>query len=289
MSPFYQSPLLLGADVVVHSLSKYVNGHSDVIMGGLILPAHHAPLLQKLRLHQKSYGAVPSPHDCWMVQRGAKTLHLRMKAHGINALKLAQMLERSPWVENVIYPGLPSHPRKAIVHRQLSPHARRFVDALQDECGDQGGFPCGGVLSFRIRGGAAEANAFVTKTRLFVLAESLGGVESLVGLPAQMTHASLSEADRAALGIGPNLIRLSAGVEETADLVKDVEQALEAAVSGVKQEFVHVPFSDSSPSPLPSTPDKLPPTSRTTQPLSWWEVFLVTLSQWYALIMKCFC
>ncbi|KAI9461342.1 Cys/Met metabolism PLP-dependent enzyme-domain-containing protein [Boletus coccyginus] len=232
LSPFYQSPLLLGADVVTHSLTKYINGHSDVVMGAAILPAHHAPLVQKLLFLQNAHGAIPSAYDCWLAQRGAKTLHLRMKAHGINALKVAQALERSPLVEEVIYPGLASHPRNSIAYRQLAPHAKRFVDTLQDEQGDDGGFPYGGMVSFRIRGGASEASKFLTATRLFTLAESLGGVESLAELPAQMTHVGIPEAERAVLGIGENLIRLSVGVEETEDLVRDVEQALEVAVGG---------------------------------------------------------
>lgn len=151
-----------------------------------------------------------------------------MKAHGINALMVAQALERSPLVEDVIYPGLASHPKNMLAYRQVSPNARAFVDTMQEE--GEGGFPYGGMVSFRIRGGASEANAFLTATRLFSLAESLGGVESLAEAPAQMTHASIPEAERAMLGIGDNLIRLSVGVEEAEDLVRDVEQALEAAV-----------------------------------------------------------
>lgn len=201
-------------------------------MGALILPAHHVPLVQKLRFLQNAHGAIPSPYDCWLVQRGAKTLHLRMKAHGINALRVAQALKRSPFVEEVIYPGLASHPRNATAYRQLAPHAKTFVDAFQGEREGEGGFPYGGMVSFRIRGGAVEANAFLTATRLFTLAESLGGVESLAELPAQMTHGSIPEAERAILGIGDNLIRLSVGVEETEDLVSDVERALEVAVGG---------------------------------------------------------
>ena len=233
LSPFYQSPLLLGADVVTHSLTKYINGHSDVVMGAAILPAHHIQLVEKLRFLQNAHGAIPSPYDCWLAQRGVKTLHLRMKAHGINALRVAQALERSPLVEEVIYPGLASHPRNAIAYRQLAPHAKRFVDALRDGRGDQGGFPYGGMVAFRIRGGASGASKFLTATRLFTLAESLGGVESLAELPAQMTHGGIPEAERAALGIGENLIRLSVGVEDTEDLVRDVEQALEVAVKRV--------------------------------------------------------
>ena len=241
LSPFYQSPLLQGADVVMHSLTKYVNGHSDVVMGALILPPHHSALTDKLRFLQNAIGAVPSPYDCWLAQRGVKTLHLRMKQHGLNALAVAQALQRSPYVEEVVYPGLASHPRNDLAYRSLSPHARKFVDDFLAKSprtvdadgveSDVGGFPYGGMISFRIKGGAAEAERFLTSTRLFALAESLGGVESLAEHPAKMTHGSIPEAERALLGIGDNLIRLSVGVEEVEDLVADVEQALEAAAS----------------------------------------------------------
>jgi len=231
LSPFYSSPLLLGADIVLHSLTKYINGHSDVVMGGLVLPEHHTALADKLRFLQNAIGAVPSAYDCWLTQRGAKTLHLRMKAHGTNALAVAKALEHSPHVEEVIYPGLASHPRNDLAYTSLSPHARRFVDSLTAVDGTtRNGFPYGGMISFRIRGGAKEAEKFLTSARLFTLAESLGGVESLAEHPAQMTHGSIPEAERALLGIGENLIRLSVGVEEVEDLVRDVEQALEAAV-----------------------------------------------------------
>ncbi|KAH7882858.1 Cys/Met metabolism PLP-dependent enzyme-domain-containing protein [Phlebopus sp. FC_14] len=245
LSPFYSSPLLLGADIVVHSLTKYINGHSDVVMGAAILPSHHARLAEKLRFLQNAHGAVPSAYDCWLAQRGAKTLHLRMKAHGINALKVAQALQRSPYVEKVIYPGLASHPRNALAYRSLSLHAQKFVDTLRSvvdadgtSIDSEGGFPYGGMVSFRIRGGAAEANKFLTVTRLFTLAESLGGVESLAELPAQMTHGSIPQAERAVLGIGDNLIRLSVGVEDTEDLVRDVEQALEVALSNAGKQAI---------------------------------------------------
>ncbi|KAI0325791.1 hypothetical protein GY45DRAFT_198805 [Cubamyces sp. BRFM 1775] len=232
LSPFYSSPLLQGADVVMHSLTKYVNGHSDVVMGALVLPAHRAALADKLRFLQNAIGAVPSAYDCWLAQRGAKTLHLRMKAHGANALAVARALQRSPHVEEVIYPGLAGHPRNELAYRSLSPHARAFVDRYVQEHGDAaGGFPYGGMISFRIRGGAQEAETFLTSARLFTLAESLGGVESLAELPAQMTHGSIPPAERALLGIGDNLVRLSVGVEEVEDLIADVEQALEAAAA----------------------------------------------------------
>ncbi|KAF8225679.1 hypothetical protein L208DRAFT_1305437 [Tricholoma matsutake] len=227
LSPFYSSPLLLGADIVLHSLTKYINGHSDVVMGALILPEQHAALADKLRFLQNAIGAVPSPYDCWLAQRGAKTLHLRMKTHGTNALAVAKALERSPHVEEVIYPGLASHPRNDLAYTSLSPHARKFVDSLSTKTDT--GFPYGGMISFRIKGGEAEADKFLTSTRLFSLAESLGGVESLGEHPARMTHGSIPEAERALLGIGGNLVRLSVGVEEEEDLVRDIEQALEIA------------------------------------------------------------
>lgn len=226
----------------MHSLTKYVNGHSDVVMGALILPSHRAELADKLRFLQNAIGAIPSPYDCWLAQRGIKTLHLRMKQHGANALAVAHTLKKSPYVEEVIYPGLASHPRNDLAYRSLSPHARKFVDSYlsnngssrSSESGDytyeEGGFPYGGMISFRILGGAEEAEKFLTSTRLFTLAESLGGVESLAEHPAKMTHGSIPEAERALLGIGENLIRLSVGVEEVEDLVADVEQALVAAV-----------------------------------------------------------
>lgn len=239
LSPFYQSPLLLGADIVVHSVTKYINGHSDVVMGAAILPPHHVRLAEKLRFLQNAHGAVPSPYDSWLAQRGLKTLHLRMKAHGVNALKVAKALQRSPYVEEVLYPGLGSHPRNALAYRSLSPHAKKFVDdlrSIRDEDGvspdSEGGFPYGGMVSFRIRGGAEEADRFLTALRLFTLAESLGGVESLAELPAQMTHGSIPEKERSLLGIGDNLIRLSVGVEEGDDLVRDIEQALQVALRG---------------------------------------------------------
>ncbi|KAL1691535.1 Cys/Met metabolism PLP-dependent enzyme-domain-containing protein [Schizophyllum commune] len=231
LSPFYQSPLLLGADLVMHSITKYINGHSDVVMGCLVLPSgtRHAQLADRLRFLQNAIGAVPSAYDCWLAQRGIKTLHLRMKAHGVNALAVARALQRSPHVEDVIYPGLANHPRNELAYRGLAPHARAFVDANRTE----DGFPYGGMISFRIRGGQREADKFLTTSKLFTLAESLGGVESLAEHPALMTHGSIPEAERAALGISDNFIRLSVGVEETDDLVYDVEQALEAATSGL--------------------------------------------------------
>ncbi|KAI0037162.1 Cys/Met metabolism PLP-dependent enzyme-domain-containing protein [Vararia minispora EC-137] len=234
LSPYYSSPLLQGADIVVHSLTKYVNGHSDVVMGAAVLPAHHAALRDDLAFLQNAIGAVPSAYDSWLAQRGIKTLHLRMREHGRNALAVARALARSPYVEQVIYPGLHSHPRNNLARRSLSPHASRFVDTFLEKEDDErdGSFPYGGMISFRIRGGLDEAMRFLSSTRLFTLAESLGGVESLAELPALMTHGSIPPAERAALGIGENLIRLSVGVEDADDLVRDIEQALKVAVKG---------------------------------------------------------
>jgi len=236
LSPFYSSPLLLGADIVMHSLTKYINGHSDVVMGALILPATHTALAEKLRFLQNAIGAVPSAYDCWLAQRGAKTLHLRMKQHGTNALAVARALESADGVEEVIYPGLPgqttySRAKYELAWRMLSPHARRFVGANEGDAPPVDGFPFSGMISFRIRGGQEAANTFLTTTRLFTLAESLGGVESLAEHPAQMTHGSIPAEDRALLGIGDNLIRLSVGVEEEEDLVDDVLQAVRAATA----------------------------------------------------------
>ncbi len=212
-SPFNQSPMSLGADIVVHSVTKYLSGHCDVVMGVAVMndPALH----QELKFLQNAFGGVPSPFDCFLAHRGLKTLHVRMKRHNENGLRIAQCLEASPLVERVIYPGLPSHPQHALALRQ-----------------QPGG--CGGMVSFCIRSGnLASSNLFLTSLALFTLAESLGGVESLAELPAVMTHASVSPEQRAALGVTDNLIRLSVGLEEAEDLVRDVEQALQKAAASL--------------------------------------------------------
>jgi len=231
MSPFYSSPLLQDADIVLHSLTKYINGHTDVVMGALILPKHHTALYERLAFFQHTAGAIPSAYDSWLAQRGAKTLHLRMKEHGRNALLVARALEKNPYVKEVIYPGLVSHPRYEVARRSLSPHAARFVET-ESEHNPDGSFPYGGMVSFRIRGGLEEAQRFFSAIRVFTLAESLGGVESLAELPALMTHSGIPPAERAILGIGDDLIRLSVGIEEGPDLVWDIEQALREAVEG---------------------------------------------------------
>ncbi|KIK59278.1 hypothetical protein GYMLUDRAFT_676038 [Collybiopsis luxurians FD-317 M1] len=280
-SPFYTSPLLLGADIVLHSLTKYINGHSDVVMGAIILPARHAhspnstPLLERLRFLQNASGAVPSSFDSWLAQRGLKTLHLRMKTHGQNAVEVARALgkpELNEWVEEVIYPGyvpLPRPGNEEIVERargryvlakkNLSPHARRWIDSLpapESAQGQEGDyhpdyppFPYSGMISIRLRSpsrspdSSAEslssesslsdlASDFLSSLHLFTLAESLGGVESLAEVPAQMTHASIPKAEREKLGISDGLVRLSVGVEEGGDLVRDLVDGLQRVFGG---------------------------------------------------------
>ncbi|KAF8903676.1 Cys/Met metabolism PLP-dependent enzyme-domain-containing protein [Gymnopilus junonius] len=214
LSPFYSSPLLLGADIVMHSLTKYVNGHSDVVMGALILPAEHAAFADKLRFLQNAIGSVPSAYDCWLAQRGAKTLHLRMKAHGKNALAVAKALERNPGCSRWLSPVYPVRRRR---RRGRTPWRGRSLHPMPSIPPPAEGFPFSGMISF------------LTSLRLFTLAESLGGVESLAEHPAKMTHGSIPPADRELLGIGDNLVRLSVGVEEEEDLVADVVQAVRAA------------------------------------------------------------
>jgi len=204
MSPYFQQPLALGADVVMHSSTKYLNGHSDVVGG--ILVTNDSGLADEYRFLQNSVGSVPAPLDCFLILRGLKTLHLRMQAHQKNALILAEYLSSHPHVESVIYPGLASHPQHALAKKQMS------------------GF--GGMMCFRAKGGLEFTKSVLSKTRVFTLAESLGGVESLVEHPAIMTHASMPQKIREALGITDNLIRLSVGVEDAQDLVDDINQAL---------------------------------------------------------------
>lgn len=287
MSPYFQSPLLLGADVVLHSITKYINGHSDVVMGALILPEEtpaskpfFGEFLSKLRFLQNAIGAIPSPHDAWLAQRGAKTLYLRMRAHGINALSVAKALERAKergLVRNVTYPGLRSHPRFNITwNSNISAPAKAWITSLKgsmvpglglEELGrgydpELDGIPFGGMVSFRINGAEEETNRFLSKLRLFVLAESLGGVESLVEVPEKMTHGAIPPVERATLGIGPDLIRISVGVEDPEDLVRDLENALGAAVSSsFKVSLVPSSLVSLSPddSPLATRPQSATP------------------------------
>ena len=204
-SPILQRPLALGADIVMHSATKYLNGHSDMV-GGMVVVGDDAELAEQMAFLQNSIGAVQGPFDSFLALRGLKTLHLRMKAHCENALALAQWLETHPAIEKVIYPGLASHPQHGLASRQM-----------------QGG---GGIVSIVLKGGFEAAKAFCERTELFTLAESLGGVESLVNHPAVMTHASIPPARRAQLGISDALVRLSVGVEAVGDLRADLQHAL---------------------------------------------------------------
>lgn len=205
-SPYLQRPLELGADLVLHSSTKYLGGHSDLI-GGAVM-TNDPELYEQLKFIQKSVGAVPSPFDCFLVHRGIKTLAVRMSAHCENARRVAEFLEKHPAVERVYYPGLPSHPGHEIARKQMDDF--------------------GGMVSFEVRGGLAEATKFLQKLKVFTLAESLGGVESLANHPATMTHASIPAEERARRGIRDSLIRLSVGIEHPDDLVEDLRQALGA-------------------------------------------------------------
>lgn len=204
LSPYFQKPLSLGADLVVHSVTKYINGHSDVVGG--VMAMNQTELYENLKFIQNAVGAVPGPMDCFLVMRGLKTLHVRMERHAQNAMEIAHTLEKHPKVERVIYPGLESHPQHAIARQQMT------------------GF--GGMITFFLRGGLKEAQSFLEKVRIFTLAESLGGVESLIEHPAIMTHASIPASTRQELGIHDNLIRISVGIEDLADLKADLLQAL---------------------------------------------------------------
>ncbi|KAF9255512.1 hypothetical protein L218DRAFT_334459 [Marasmius fiardii PR-910] len=234
-SPFYSSPLLLGADIVLHSLTKYINGHTDIVMGALILPARHAAITQHLRYLQNASGAVPSAFDSWLAQRGVKTLDVRMKQHGVNALRIAKALQKLPNVEDVIYPGLDKS-RSPTAWKSLSPHARKWIES-EGLLGDDGSFPYSGMISFTLKKPsphttydehAALASQFLKNLRLFILAESLGGVESLAEAPARMTHASIPLKEREMLGISEGLIRLSIGIEDADDLLDDLKAGLES-------------------------------------------------------------
>jgi cystathionine gamma-lyase len=224
MSPYFQNPLALGADVVMHSMTKYLNGHSDVVMGALILndqemrpprttwrdPTFAAPktLYARLKFLQNAIGAVPGPFDCWLVLRGIKTLAVRMQRHAENAGRIANHLGGHPKVERVLYPGLASHPGHVIARQQMR------------------GF--GGMLTFLLKGDLEDSKRFLSSVKLFTLAESLGGVESLIEHPAIMTHASLPAEQRKEIGILDNLIRVSVGIENADDLIRDLDQALES-------------------------------------------------------------
>ena len=204
-SPYVQRPLELGADVVFHSTTKYINGHSDVIGGALM--TNDIDLYEKYKFHQNAAGGVPGAFDSWLVMRGVKTLAVRMRQHQENALAIAEFLSGHPKVRAVFYPGLPSHPDHALAKRQMN------------------GF--GGMVSFDMKGGLAAVKRTVKRFRVFALAESLGGIESLCCHPATMTHASIPAQIREARGITDSLLRLSVGIEDASDLIADLRDALE--------------------------------------------------------------
>jgi len=205
-TPLFQQPLALGADIVLHSTTKYLNGHSDMV-GGMLVTARD-DLAERIGFLQNSSGAVPGPFDCWLALRGTKTLVLRMRQHDASGRRIAEWLSHHPKVKKVYYPGLPSHPQHDLACRQMK------------------GF--GGMISIEL-GDVERAKRFVQRTRIFALAESLGGVESLIGHPASMTHASVPRDLREKMGLSDSLVRLSVGIEDPEDLVADLDQALKDA------------------------------------------------------------
>ncbi len=206
-SPFFQRPLTLGADVVVHSTTKYLGGHSDVVGGAIV--TNDDRFHESAAFYQNAAGGVPGPFDCWLVLRGIKTLALRMSRHERNAFRVAEFLQSHSFVKSVCYPGLPDHPQHELAARQMEGY--------------------GGMVSFRIVGGREQANAFFKGLRLFSFAESLGGVESLACYPAVMTHGSIPREVREQRGITDDLIRLSVGIEDSEDLIEDLGQGFESA------------------------------------------------------------
>jgi cystathionine gamma-lyase len=204
-TPWIQRPLELDFDLVMHSATKYLNGHSDMV-GGVVVVGDRPELAERLRFLQNAVGAVAGPFDSFLALRGLKTLGLRMERHCANAGALAAFLAGHPKVQSIIYPGLSSYPQHALARRQMSAF--------------------GGIVTAVLKGGLAEARKFLERVSLFALAESLGGVESLIEHPAIMTHASIPAEKRAALGIGDGLVRLSVGIEDQADLIADLDQAL---------------------------------------------------------------
>ncbi|MGD0475270.1 MAG: cystathionine gamma-synthase [Candidatus Velthaea sp.] len=208
-SPYFQSPLVLGADVVVYSTTKYIGGHSDVVGGAAL--TNDAAVFETIKFHQNAVGGVPGPMDAWLTMRGAKTLAIRMREHEKNALAVAAFLEGRDDVAHVYYPGLASHPQHELARRQMR------------------GF--GGMVSFTLRGPDERARELVKLTKLFSLAESLGGVESLISIPASMTHGSIPAAQRRERGITDGLVRLSVGIEGIDDLIADLTQALDATLT----------------------------------------------------------
>lgn len=207
LTPYLQRPLDFGADIVMYSLTKYMNGHSDVIMGAAIV--NDKAIGDKLRFLQNAMGIVPSPIDCYFVNRSLKTLALRMEHHKKSSLIIANWLEKHPKIVEVLHPGLPTHPQHEIAKKQMTGHS--------------------GVFSFKHSGGLKESRKFLSSLKVFTLAESLGGYESLAELPSVMTHASVPALQREELGITDSLVRLSVGLEDTEDLIEDLDQAFKAA------------------------------------------------------------
>jgi len=205
LSPYFQNPLALGINIVLHSTTKYINGHSDVVGGAIVV--NDDELAKRVYFHQNAMGTCQAPHDCFLVLRGLKTLALRMEAHNRNALAIARWLETHPKIEAVLHPGLESHPQ----HKLAVSQARGF----------------GGTFSFKVKGGKEEAFRLLSHLKLFILAESLGGVESLIEHPWTMTHQSMPEDVRKAAGITGNLIRISVGIEHVDDLIGDLKKALD--------------------------------------------------------------
>tara|TARA_Y100000310_G_C20702969_1_gene831799 strand:- start:480 stop:1670 length:1191 start_codon:yes stop_codon:yes gene_type:complete len=206
LSPYFQNPLELGADIVLHSTTKYINGHSDSIGGAIMV--NDSSLYDSLKFNQNATGAILSPFDSFLVARGIKTLAIRMEKHQENALKIAHFLETHQKIKKVIYPGLKSHPQFEIVKKQFKGYA--------------------GIISFEILGTKEKLNLFLNNLKIFKLAESLGGVESLINVPSLMTHAYLSEKERNDIGINDNLMRLSIGIENVEDLIQDLDIALKS-------------------------------------------------------------
>lgn len=225
MTPWYQNPIALGADVCSHSCTKYINGHSDVLMG--VAVTSNDDIAKRLKFVQGSLGGVPSPFDCWLVLRGLKTLAIRMREHGKNALRLARFLDAHPLISEVLYPGLPSHPSFALACQQIAPKALQYqVDEGVDT---SKGIQYSGMLSFRLNcdpKDPAPAAKLLKELRVITLALSLGGVESLIEQPSTMTHWMVPEEERLGLGIGHDLIRLSVGLEDIRDLEQDLDVAL---------------------------------------------------------------
>ncbi len=207
-TPYFQKPLDLGADIVIHSVTKYISGHSDVVGGAVMV--NDDEIYEKLKFHQNAVGAIMSPFDSFLVMRGIKTLAVRMEKHQENAMKIAEYLEEHEMVEKVYYPGLKSHPQHILARKQMTGYS--------------------GMLSFEIKGGLKNAVKFVESLEIFILAESLGGVESLIEIPALMTHAGIPREERLRIGIKDNLIRVSVGIEDVDDLIEDLEKGFRRVI-----------------------------------------------------------